>query len=144
MDDGKIIYEQTTTVTFFVLLYIGILNLVYHLMGQEMQAMDMWYAPFEIILLSLLCSCVTTAVLYREVLFGNHYWIRVVFHCILLYVIVIVCGYFFRWYADFKEYVIVSIGYFLIFALGWIVALARAKYDEMLIDRALEKMRDEE
>lgn len=46
--------------------------------------------------------------------------VRLILHCVLLYGIVILAGYLFRWYGNVFEFVFVTSSFFLIYALVWL------------------------
>lgn len=74
----------------------------------------------------------------------NRYYLRIILHCILLYGIVSLLGYVFRWYEGLMEYVLVMLSYFLVYLFVWVATLWIWKKEDEKINDALQGIQDEE
>ncbi len=145
MNKLKLIIEQTMMVSFMVMCYISVYGLV--VMRGEDWGFD-WYIPGSVVLSSFFCSLITVRLLYNDSESKDEsplkYYISVVLHFILLYGLIMGCGYIFHWYKGTVGYILTSVVYVVIYAGGWVGTMLLFRHDEKLISDALDKIRDEE
>lgn len=145
MSKLRVILEQTMMVSFMVMCYISVYGLV--VMRGEDWGFD-WYIPGSVVLSSFFCSLITVLLLYNDSESKDEsplkYYISVVLHFILLYGLIMGCGYIFHWYRGVGGYILTSVVYVVIYAGGWVGTILLFRHDEKLISDALDKIRDEE
>ncbi len=138
----KLIFDQVSTVTFFVTLYMGIEATIYHFAGEELSFN--WYTPFAVILLSVACCVISMVLLLQPDAPARSFRLRVIAHFVLMAGVVLGAASLFRWYTNLREFCFVACGFVMVYVLAWVVTLMRFKYEEVQISRALEQIRDEE
>ena len=136
----KIIFEQTLMITTGIFFMVGIGGVITHLQGGS-YSLD-WYLPLSIILIGFLCSLPT--LLLKEADGGRSGVLRIILHCLSLFVIVSAAGYIFKWYTDYSGYISVVIIFLVVYAFVWSASLWMSKIDEAKINKALEQFHDEE
>lgn len=141
MDKLKLLFQLILLISFGILLGVGIEGIVFTLLGESF-VME-WHFPISVIVTSVLCS-VPTLVLVKEYNEKRIYYICSVIHAVLLFVIVAIMGYLFRWYASMEFLMPVFWIYVLvhIFVRGGLWFLA--KKDETKINQALKDYSDKE
>ena len=136
----KVIFEETLMISTGIFFMIGIGGVITHLSGGEYSLA--WYHPLSIIFISFLCSLPT--LLLKEADGGKSGILRIILHCLSLFVIVSVAGYIFKWYTDLSGYISVIIIFFVVYVFVWSSSIWMGKIDETKIKKALEQFRDEE
>ncbi|MBQ9199930.1 MAG: DUF3021 family protein [Lachnospiraceae bacterium] len=136
----KVIFEETLMISTGIFFMIGIGGVITHLSGGEYSLA--WYHPLSIIFISFLCSLPT--LLLKEADGGKSGILRIILHCLSLFVIVSVAGYIFKWYTDLSGYISVIIIFFVVYVFVWSSSIWMGKIDETKINKALEQFRDEE
>ncbi|MBQ8913287.1 MAG: DUF3021 family protein [Lachnospiraceae bacterium] len=136
----KIIFEETLMITTGIFFMVGIGGVITHLQGGS-YSLD-WYQPLSIIFIGFLCSLPT--LLLKEADGGRSGVLRIILHCLSLFIIVSVAGYIFKWYTDISGYISVVIIFFVVYAFVWISSLWMSKIDETKINKVLEQFHDEE
>lgn len=136
----KIVFEQTMTISTGIFFMIGIGGVITHFSGKS-YSLD-WYHPLSIILIGFLCALPT--LLLEEAEGGKSSSLRIFLHCLSLFAIVSFAGYIFNWYKDLSSYISVAVIFFAVYAFVWISSLWMSKVDENKINKALEKLHDDE
>ena len=136
----KLIFEQTLQITTGIFFMVGIGGVITYIQGGS-YSLD-WYTPLSIIFIGFLCSLPT--LLLEEAEGGRSGVLRIILHCLSLFIIVSAAGYIFKWYTELSGYISVVIIFFVVYAFVWISSLWMSKIDEAKINKALEKFRDEE
>ena len=103
-----------------------------------------WYQLLSIVLTGALCSVATVLLLCRENISKKAYLVRVIIHCISLYLVVILFGKLFSWYTELSGFILVTILYFLIYVFVWAATRFLQTQDDNKINKALSDIRDEE
>ena len=136
----KIVFEQTMTISTGIFFMIGIGGVITHLSGNSYH-LD-WYHPLSLILIGFLCALPT--LLLEEAEGGKSSALRIILHCLSLFTIVSIAGYFFNWYTDISSYISVAVIFFVVYAFVWLSSIWMSKVDENKINKALEKLHDDE
>ena len=138
----KILIEQSSLIAFLILVGISIEEFIELLNGEPFY-LD-WFIPVSIVIVSVLSSLPSLLILKeRETDGKNSRWFLIL-HFLLVYVIVMGSGYFFRWYTTFQYFVYKSLIYVCIYFAVWFVTLLFYRHDEKMINTALEAFRDDE
>lgn len=138
----KLILEQTFMLSFLMQVVMG-LEALYSYLTDDLIAFA-WYVPLSILLASFLCSLPTLLFMTERELPKLLRRLLPLFHCLLLYVLVMGMGYLFHWYSSLTYFLVTSVSYFVIYALVWCFSRFLEKYDEKLINDALLAIRDED
>ena len=136
----KIIFEETLMITTGIFFMVGIGGVITHFQGGS-YSLD-WYQPLSIIFIGFLCSLPT--LLLKEADGGKSGVLRIILHCLSLFIIVSLAGYIFKWYTDLSGYISVVIIFLVVYAFVWISSLWMSKIDEAKINKVLEQFHDEE
>lgn len=146
MNKVKLWLEQTMTISFAVLVGIVIEGLIYCLFGGD--PLDefklSWIQLLSVVLTGAVCSVPTVIWLTDFDVPKNKFIVRLILHCIGLYAIVSVFGWFFNWYNKLDGFIFMTIIYFLVYIFVWVVSLWFHKRDDNKINKALDDIRDEE
>jgi len=140
MKKVKLILEQTFMLSFLMQVVVSLESLYSRIMGEPI-VFD-WYIPLSIVLASFLCSLPTLILMSERELPLRR--LLPLFHCILLYALVMGMGYLFHWYSTLTYFIVTTISYFVIYALVWTFSVFLKKYDEKLINDALLAIQDED
>ena len=138
----KMIMEQTFLLSFLMLAVTSIEGIYSYFAGDP--EVFSWFVPLTLLLMSFLCSLPTLFLLTEKNLTKLQWHLRITFHCILLYALVMGGGYLFHWYTNLTYFIVTSVAYFVIYCLVWVFTIFLTKYDEKLINDALAGIRDEE
>lgn len=134
------------TISFAVLVGIVIEGLIYCLFGGD--PLDefklSWIQLLSVVLTGAVCSVPTVIWLTDFDVPKNKFIVRLILHCIGLYAIVSVFGWFFNWYNKLDGFIFMTIIYFLVYIFVWVVSLWFHKRDDNKINKALDDIRDEE
>ncbi len=146
MNKFKLWLEQTMTISFAI--YVGIIieGLVYAMKGDALTSFNLsWLQLVSVIITGAVCSLPTIFWLVTDNdLPKNKYIVRIILHCIGLYVVVSLFGWIFKWYTQIDGFIMITIIFFLVYVFVWCVSLWFHKRDENQINKALEDIRDEE
>ena len=146
MNKLKLWLEQTMTISFAI--YVGIIieGLVYAMKGDALTSFNLsWLQLVSVIITGAVCSLPTIFWLVTDNdLPKNKYIVRIILHCIGLYVVVSLFGWIFKWYTQIDGFIMITIIFFLVYVFVWCVSLWFHKRDENQINKALEDIRDEE
>ena len=114
MNRMKLWFEQTMTISFAIFVGIIIEGLVYCVFfGEDLAMFSLsWMQLLSVILTGTLCSVLTVIFLIGPDIPKNKYIVRIVLHCLGLYLIVSLFGWFFKWFTDLTG--------FIIYAVGWL------------------------
>ncbi|MBR6484898.1 MAG: DUF3021 family protein [Clostridiales bacterium] len=142
----KLWFEQTMTISFAIFVGIIIEGLVYCVFfGEDLAMFSLsWMQLLSVILTGTLCSVLTVIFLIGPDIPKNKYIVRIVLHCLGLYLIVSLFGWFFKWFTDLTGFIMVTILFFLVYVFVWAVSLWLHKRDDYKINKALDDIRDEE
>ena len=146
MNKLKLWLEQTMTISFAILVGIIVEGLVYTaLWGDPLSSFALtWIQLLSIVLTGALCSVPTLFWLTDSDVPKNKFIVRIILHCIGLYVIVSLFGWIFKWYVHLDGFIMVTVIFFLVYAFVWAVTLWFHKRDDNKINKALDDIRDEE
>ena len=136
------IIEQTFLLSFLMLTVTSIEGLYSYFAGAP--EVFSWFVPLTLLFMSFLCSLPTLLLMTEKNLTKLQWRMRIAFHCVLLYALVMGGGYLFRWYTNLTYFIVTSVAYFVIYCLVWSFSIFLTKYDEKLINDALAVVRDEE
>lgn len=145
MNKLKLWLEQTMTISFAI--YVGIIieGLVYAMKGDALTSFNLsWLQLVSVIITGAVCSLPTVFWLADTDIPKNKFTVRIILHCIGLYVIVSLFGWVFKWYLKIDGFIMMSVIYFLVYIFVWCVTLWFHKRDENKINKALDDIRDEE
>ena len=130
---------------------------MHHLMGDDITYS--WYTLVSIIAAGLICAIPTLLLCTDEGVTNlvsngqfpkkaehSRKWfhLRILCHFLLLYGIVSLLGYVFRWYGDMSEYGFTMIGFVLVYIFVWLFSIWIWKQEEDEINHALKDIQDEE
>ena len=146
MNKLKLWLEQTMTISFAILVGIIIEGLVYTaLWGDPLASFALsWLQLLSVVLTGALCSIPTLFWLNDSDVPKNKFIVRIILHCIGLYVIVSLFGWIFKWYVHIDGFIMMTVIFFLVYAFVWAVTLWFHKRDDNRINKALDDIRDEE
>ena len=146
MNRMKLWFEQTMTISFAIFVGIIIEGLVCCVFfGEDLAMFSLsWMQLLSVILTGTLCSVLTVIFLIGPDIPKNKYIVRIVLHCLGLYLIVSLFGWFFKWFTDLTGFIMVTIIFFLVYIFVWTVSLWLHKRDDNKINKALDDIRDEE
>ncbi|MBO4680055.1 MAG: DUF3021 family protein [Lachnospiraceae bacterium] len=139
----KLIIMQAMMITFGIVAVIGISLAVEHYSGAEVWQME-WYHPLSYIFTGILGAIPTVVWQNLESLSKKQFIVRLILHCIVLYAVVMACGYFFKWYTELSGFIGVSISFLLIYGFVWAATIFGFKQDEKQLNAAIDQIRDEE
>lgn len=144
MNKVKLIYNQTLMISTGILFAMGIRTVVLYFLNGEYMVNWQWYIPISMIIAGFLCA-LASLILYREDdnKKVNEYVTKGI-HFVLVYGIVSLCGYIFRWYTNLREYLFIVMLYVIIYVCVWVYSIWMFKNDEKIINKAIDEIRDEE
>ena len=145
MNKFKLWLEQTMMISFAILVGIIIEGACYSLFGSPVYEFQMtWLQLVSIVLTGAVCSLPTIIWLADSEVSKRGFIIRLILHCIGLYVIVVVFGWLFKWFTQLDGFIFMTVIYFVVYVFVWIVTLWFHKRDDNKINKALDDIRDEE
>lgn len=103
-----------------------------------------WYIPLSIIFTGFVCSIPTTVLLSLDTLSRGRMWLRIIIHFVFVGAAVSLCGYLFKWFSNFMEYLPILVMYVLIYVFVWSASAWMAKEDEKKINEAIKDFQDED
>ena len=103
-----------------------------------------WYIPLTIPLAAFLCALPSAFINDIDGLSKRQIHFRLFLHFICLQLVVTICGYVFGWYSSGLEYVVIMIVYLIIYVSVWLINWWLGKRDEVIINRALKEIQDQE
>ena len=128
-------------VSFLITIVMGVTELVEYLTTGAFYPLEGWQ-PLSIIIVGICTAIPTILLLVSE---NEKTWrLRVVLHFIIVLVIVMISGYVFNWYRGISGGVIMFVEFVVIFSLVWVGNNMILKYEENIVNKALENIRDEE
>ncbi|MBO4616469.1 MAG: DUF3021 family protein [Lachnospiraceae bacterium] len=137
----KLILFQAVCISFGILVLVGAVGVINHFLGDDTMVFA-WYQPISYVFCGLLGAIATLVLQNLDKLSLKQLVVRVVFHCLLLYAAVAVCGYVFKWYSNLYGFIGVSLGFFVIYGFVWLATGYFTKMDEKEINAALNDIRD--
>ncbi len=144
MNKTKIIFNQTLMISTAILFGMGVRTAILFAAAGEYMINWQWYIPLSIIAVGFLCSLASLLLYDDSAVSKVDFRFRKCLHCILVFAIVSLSGYFFDWYSTFDEYLLIVIMYIIIYAFVWISTIWMLKADEKKINDAISEIRDEE
>ena len=146
MNKLKLGFVQTVIISFAILTGIIIEGLVYTVFfGDDLASFSLsWLQLLSIVLTGALCSVPTVLFLTDTDIPKKKYIIRIVLHCLGLYLIVSFFGWLFKWYTELSSFIMLTVIFFLVYVFVWIVSIWLYKRDDKKINLALDDIRDEE
>lgn len=146
MNRLKLWFEQTMIISFAIFVGIiieGLVNSVFF--GDDLFQFSLsWFQILSVILTGALCSVLTILFLTDMNISRNKFIVRIVLHCLGLYLIVSLFGWFFKWFTNPTGFIMVSVIFVLVYVFVWTVSLWIHKRDDYKINKALNGIRDEE
>ena len=139
----KTILLQAMMISYGILAEIGISVAISHFVSGESWTLE-WYHPLSFVLCGLLGAIPTYIWRNMESLTKKQFIVRLILHCLALYVIVMFCGYIFKWYTVLDGFVAVSIGFFIVYAFVWAATYFFYRQEDKAINAAIDMIRDEE
>lgn len=139
----KTILLQAMMISYGILAEISISIAIAHLMGGESWILE-WYHPLSFILCGLLGAIPTYIFRNMESLSRKQFVVRLILHCLVLYAIVMLFGYIFKWYTVPDGFIAVSIGFFIVYAFVWLATYFFYRQEDKAINAAIDMIRDEE
>ena len=141
MERFKLFLTTTMMVSFLITIVMGLTELVEYLTTGAFYPLEGWQ-PLSIIIVGICTAIPTILLLVSE---NEKTWrLRVVLHFIIVLVIVMISGYVFNWYRGISGGVIMFVEFVVIFSLVWVGNNMILKYEENIVNKALENIRDEE
>ena len=133
-------------ISFAILTGIIIEGLVYTIFfGDDLASFSLsWLQLLSIVLTGALCSVPTVLFLTDTDIPKQKYIVRIVLHCLGLYLIVGIFGWLFKWFTELSGFIMVTVIFFLVYVFVWIVSIWLYKRDDKKINMALDDIRDEE
>ena len=146
MSKFKLWFLQTMMISFAILCGIVLEGAVFLIIDHDpLSSMALnWYQLLSIVLTGALCSVVTVFLICKENISKKEFFIRVVIHCLCLYLVVMLFGKLFTWYTTLKGFLLVTLLYFLIYVFVWVSTRFLQKQDDDKINKALGDIRDDE
>lgn len=144
MSKLKVLFQQAITITSGILLVVALEGILVHFLGEADDFALRWYHPISMIIAGLVCAVPTLALSGYEELEKRRVIARIFIHCILLYVLVALMGYVFRWYSTLWGFAYVSVAYFLVYIFVWVSSRWVYKQDDIKINEALKDIQDSE
>lgn len=144
MSKGKLVFYQTLMISTAILFGHGVQAAIYQIMGMGYTFVWPWYIPLSIIITGFLCAVPTLLLVEDDKLSSKHIKVRIFMHFAFLLGVVSLCGYFFQWYRDLRQYASLAIIYVLIYGFVWGATLWTTKSDENRINEAIKAIQDEE
>lgn len=145
MNKMKLWLEQTMMITFAIFVGIMLEGIVYAIMGDDLASFSLsWVQLLSVILTGALCSVPTLLWLTDLDLPKSKFIVRLILHCLGLYVIVSLFGWFFTWYQHLDGFIMMTLIYFMVYIFVWLVSVWFHKHDDKKINKALDDIRDEE
>lgn len=138
----KVIFIQMLMIATGIVAVMSIEGIVYHL-NNDTYVLE-WYHPVSILIAAFLCSIPSL------LLSGYEQWplrkiiLGIITHCLVLYLIIIGMGYVFRWFTVLSGFLLLTIGYLLVYIFVWAGTMWICKRDAKIINDALSYIRDEE
>lgn len=143
MKTRKVIIQQILIVNFCMNCVLGIREALNILVYKVPFAID-WYIPLSMLVVSVLAALPTLLFYIKPDLDGVWAVLRTVFHYLLLLVVIMISGWFFRWYHGLVGAAIQFAVYTLIYIIVCLFTKWMFKRDEKEINSALDKIRDSE
>ena len=146
MSKIKLWLEQTMMISFAILVGIILEGLAYCLLGGAPLASFSltWLQLLSVVLTGALCSIPTLIWLQDKEYTKKQFMVRLILHCLGLYVIVSLFGLVFKWYTQIDGFVMMTLIFFMVYVFVWLVTLWFHKRDDNQINKALDEIRDEE
>ena len=146
MNKLKLWFVQTMMISFAILTGIIIEGLVYTIFfGDDLASFSLsWLQLLSVVLTGALCSVPTVLFLTDTDIPKEKYIVRIVLHCLGLYLIVGIFGWLFKWFTELSGFIMVTVIFFLVYVFVWIVSIWLYKRDDKKINMALDDIRDEE
>ncbi len=146
MTKVKIVFNQTLMISTAILFGIGIQWWIEYMSGGSGTVVWYWYSPFEIIFTGFMGAVPTVLICdWKGRGLGKmRLGIRLFLHFICLGAMVSFCGYLFKWYGGWKEYLPIAVMYVLIYGFVWAVTRWLTKSDAKKINEVLKEIQDQE
>ena len=145
MNRCKLIFNQTLMISTAILFGLGIGELIEYIRyGDDMMSWP-WYNLLSIIFTGFLCALASLLLVDEDS--GKklpNMKLRIVLHFLVLSAVVAGCGYLFRWYESFEQFIPIAVIYVLTYIFVWISTLWICKSDEKKINEAINDIRDED
>ena len=143
MKIARVIVLQAMMITFGIVVVVGASLAFEHFSGSETWTLE-WYQPLSFALCGVLGAIPTVVWQNLESLTRRQFIVRLILHCLVLYVVVMTCGYLFKWYTVLDGFIGVSISFFIVYGFVWAVTILGLKHDEKEMNAAIDMIRDEE
>lgn len=144
MSKIKVLYQHTIMITSGILFVVAIEGLLMYLSGNGNEFSLSWYHPISMFVAGILSSIPSLVLNNYEDFTTQKFLIRLLIHCLLVYSIVMIMGYFFVWYHNWIGFAYVSMAFFVVYVLVWVSSIWMFKQDDVKINAALKDIQDEE
>lgn len=139
----KLMFQQALLITVGITCAISIEGAIEYLVDGEKYFL--WYMPGSAVIGGILCAIPSALLLIKL-------WektkkqmiIRIIIHCITIYVINALIGWLFKWFTTWSGFIFVTISYFAVYAFAWAGSFLINKQEDKEINEALKDIRDEE
>lgn len=138
----KLLLQQVFMISTGTLFIIGINGTALHFMGEKF--IFEWYEPFSIILMGILCAIPTTIFILNDNSKQRSFVLRLILHCISIWIIIAVIGKTFGWYDTLCKLILVSAEYLAIYIFVWLTSIWFVRIEDRKINQALMNIQDEE
>lgn len=142
MNKLKFLFQQILLISFGILLGVGVEGLIYTWLEENF--ILEWYVPFSIIITSILCSLPTLLLVDIENISKSTYYVCLILHTVLLFIIVSIMGYLFKWYTSMKGFIFIIIIFAAVYVFVGVGSYLLSKQDEAKINKVLKDYSDEE
>ena len=146
MNRLKLWFEQTMIISFAIFAGIiieGLVNSVFF--GDDLSEFSLsWLQLLSVVLTGAICSVLTVLFFIDTNIDKNKFIVRIIFHCMSLYLVVSLFGWFFKWFTKPSGFIMMSVVFVLVYVFVWTVSLWIHKRDDAKINKALNDIRDEE
>ena len=141
-ENAKLILGQTLLISIGTYMVIGVEGMIQHFQGEEMSIP--WYQVWAILLVGFITALPSVVWLGNEKVLPKHPVIKIVVHFLMLYGVISLAGKILNWYSKLKWYLIMSVGFFIVYAMVWLITIWFLKQEEDSINRKLEEIQDED
>ena len=140
----KTIIDETLMISFLILIVISIEEFMSYFFGDGFFTLA-WYQPLAIVLVSMISSLPSALLMVEKKITKREWHLRIVFHFLATLIIVLGGGYVFGWYDNsLKGISMITIAFIVVYLCVWGGSLLLIRYEENMINSALEKIRDDD
>lgn len=142
MDKIKSLFQHAMMISFGIIVGLALQGIIYHTASDDIVLE--WYHPLTIIVAGILCALPSLILAPDREVSRRQYRVRIVLHCIVLFIAVMVMGYLFHWYSQFDGAIFIACDFFAIYAFVWGASTWLGLANQRQINEVLDQIRDEE